>query len=122
MDKKISFLWAFGAGALFLVLSLVMLLFGFGNLNSQAPIVDYVIVFLTGTLIGVALVYFLRRSEQPSVFKATLIAFAISVPFALFGITFGGMVGGIGIFFLGVSPAIFITAVGYFIGRAFVKK
>ena len=64
----------------------------------------------------------LRRSEQPSVFKATLIAFAISVPFALFGITFGGMVGGIGIFFLGVSPAIFITAVGYFIGRAFAQK
>jgi hypothetical protein len=32
------------------------------------------------------------------------------------------MVGGIGIFFLGVSPAIFITAVGYFIGRAFAQK
>jgi hypothetical protein len=35
---------------------------------------------------------------------------------------FGGILGVIGVLFLGVSPALFIIAVGYFIGRAFARK
>lgn len=122
MDKKVSFLWSLGVGLLFVVLSLLMFLFRFSNLNADAPISDYVVIFLAGTLIGAALVYFLRRSEQQSVFRGTLISFVVSLPFALFGVTFGGMVGGIGIFLLGASPAIFIIGVGYYLTRAFAKK
>lgn len=122
MDKKISFLWSLGIGLLFFVLSLVVFLFGFGNLNTETPVINYAVIFLAGTLIGVVLVYFLRRSEQPSVFKAVLVAFVISLPFAMFGFIFGSMVGGIGIFLLGVSPAVFMIGVGHFLGRAFVRK
>ncbi len=122
MDKKTSFIWSLGVGLLFVVLSLLTFLLRFGGLNTEAPLTDYVIIFLAGTLIGVVLVYFLRRSELPVVFRATWIAFVVSLPFAVFGMIFGGIVGGIGILLLGVSPSVFIIGVGHYLGRAFAKK
>lgn len=122
MDKKVSFLWSFGVGLLILVLSFAMFLLGFGNSDTGASLIDYVMIFLTGTLIGLVLVYFLRRSEKKSIYNATLIAFVISLPLALFGVVFGSVVGGIGILLLGVSPSVFITGVVYYIGRAFSAK
>ncbi len=122
MNKKPSFFWALAVGLLFPVLQVVIFLIRFGRLDTEAPITDYLLFFLAGSLIGVALIYFLRRSETQSVFNATLVAFIISLPFALFGMVVGGVVGVVGIFLLGVSPAVFITGVGYFIGRAFAKK
>ena len=121
MDKKISFLWALGVGLLFVILNLLTFLFRFASLNEEAPSTNYVMFFLAGSLIGVALVYFLRRSAAKPVFNTVLTAFVISLPFALFGMMFGGVVGGIGIFLLGVSPAVFIIGLGYFLGRAFAK-
>lgn len=121
MEKKVSFLWALGVGLLFVVLIVLTFLFRFGSLNTEAPLTDYVMIFLAGALIGVTLVYFLRRGGAKPVFNATLIAFVISLPFALFGMVLGGVVGGIGVFFLGVSPAVFIIGVGYYLGRAFAK-
>lgn len=122
MDKKISFLWAFGVGLLLVVLNLALFLFRFGDMNADAPVTDYFIIFLAGAMIGVALVYFLRRSTNRSTFNATLTAFVVSLPFAMFGVVFGGIVGGIGIFLLSVSPAVFLIGLGYYLGRAFARK
>lgn len=122
MDKKTSFVWSLGTGLMFVVLSLVVFLSGMGGMSSEVSIIDYVIIFLAGVLIGVILIYFLRRSESPSVSRATWIAFVISLPFTMFGILFGGIVGGIGIFLLSVSPAAFIIGMGYYLGRAFARK
>jgi uncharacterized membrane protein YjjP (DUF1212 family) len=122
MDKKISFIWSLGVGLLFVVSSLVIFLTGFGDLNIESPLVNFVIIFLSGTLVGAVLVYLLRQSERPIVFRATVIAFVISLPFALFGLVFGGIVGGIGLFLLGVSPSVFITGTGHYLGRAFSRK
>ena len=122
MDKKISFIWPFAIGFIFVILSLIAFFFGLGGLNADVSLFDYVVIFLAGVLIGVVLIYFLRRSESPSVYRSTLIAFVISLPFALFGILFGGILGGIGVFLLGVSPAVFMTGVGYYLGRAFSRK
>ena len=121
MDKKTSFVWSLGTGLMFVVLSLAVLS-GLGGMSSEVSIIDYVIIFLAGVLIGVILIYFLRRSESPSVSRATWIAFVISLPFTMFGILFGGIVGGIGIFLLSVSPAAFIIGMGYYLGRAFARK
>jgi hypothetical protein len=40
----------------------------------------------------------------------------------MFGMVVGGAIGPIGALILGVSPSVFITGVGYFLGRAFSKK
>ena len=122
MDKKVSFVWSFAIGLMFVLLSLAAFYFGLGGLNANISIIDYVIIFLAGVLIGVVLIYFLRRSELPAVSRATLIAFVISLPFAMFGILFGGILGGVGVFLLGVSPAVFIIGLGYYLGRAFSRK
>lgn len=122
MNNKISFVWSLAAGLLFIILSLVMSAFGAGGLNSDVSITDYVVIFLAGMLTGAVLIYFLRRSASPSVSRAALIAFLLSLPFAMFGIAFGGLVGWIGIFLLSVSPSIFLTGVGYYLGRAFAGK
>ncbi len=122
MDKKVSYLWSFGIGLMFVVFSLVAFLSGLGGETAEMSILNYLIIFLSGATIGLVLVYFLRRSDQPVVFNATLIAFAIGLPFAMFGIIFGGIVGGVGIFLLGVSPAAFITGLGYYIARTFTGK
>jgi hypothetical protein len=122
MDKKPSFLWALAVGLLFPVLNAVGFLFRFGSFSADAPATDYLLFFLAGSLIGLALVYLLRRSENRGVSTAVLVAFVVSIPFALFGMALGGAVGFIGIFFLGVSPSVFLIAVGYFLGRMLAKK
>ena len=122
MGTKPSFLWALAVGLLFPVLQVLISLIRFGQPDPEAPFTDYVWFFLAGALIGAGLIYFLRRSENESIFRAVLIAFVISLPFASFGMVFGGILGVIGVLFLGVSPALFIIAVGYFIGRAFARK
>lgn len=122
MDKKPSFLWALAVGLLFPILQVVIDLFRFGTLDPESQPSDYLVSFLAGALIGVGLVYFLRRSESKGATRAVVIAFVLSLPFALFGLVVGGMVGAVGALLLSVSPAIFVTGVGYFLGRAFVKK
>lgn len=122
MEKKVSFIWVPVIGLTFVVLSLIVFLSGLGGLKADVSITDYVIIFLAGALIGVVLVYFLRRSELPAVYRSTIIGFVASLPFTLFGILFGGVVGGIGILLLGVSPAVFMIGVGYYLGRAFSRK
>ena len=120
MDQKPSFLWALAVGLLFPILQVVTLLIGFGQ--PDAPFGTYLMFFLAGSLNGLGLIYFLRRSETRGVFRAVLIGFVISLPFAMFGMIVGGMIGAVGVFLLGVSPCVFITGVGYFLGRAFTKK
>ena len=122
MDKKLSFIWSLATGLMFVILSLVAFLLGFGGANADVSAIDYVIIFLAGVLIGIVLIYFLRRSEHPAVYRATVVAFVISLPFTMFGMLFGGILGGIGVFLLGVSPAVFLIGVGYYLGRAFSGK
>ncbi len=122
MEKKVSYIWALGVGLLLVVLNLLLFLFRFGDMNTEAPLTDYLVIFLAGGVIGAALVYFLRRSETKSIFNATLTAFVIGLPFAMFGTMFGGIVGWIGILLLGISPAVFLIGLGYYLSRAFARK
>lgn len=122
MDKKPSFLLAFAVGILFVVLQVVIYFLRFNTINPDASIVDYLFFFIGGTLIGLGLVYFLRRSENKGTRQATIIGFIIGIPFAVFGMLLGGLAGPFGVIFLGMSPAVFTTAAGYFLGRTFSKK
>lgn len=122
MEKKPSFFWAPAVGLLFAILNALGFLFRLGSFSADASITDYLMFFLAGSLIGLALVYFLRQSNSRSAAIVVLVAFVISVPFALFGMALGSAVGAVGIFFLGVSPSVFLIAVGYFLGWVLAKK
>jgi hypothetical protein len=122
MDKKPSFLWAFAVGILFVVLQIAVYFLRFNNINPEASAADYLFFFIGGTLIGLGLIYFLRRSENKATSNATLIGFVLGIPFALFGMLLGGLAGPFGSIFLSMSPGIFMIAVGYFLGRTFSKE
>jgi hypothetical protein len=122
VDKKPSFLWALAIGVLFPVIQVVTFLLRFHHWNTEAALVDYLFFYISGTLIGLGLVYFLRRSENRNVQRATLIGFVVGIPFVLFGMIIGPLAGPLGGIILGMSPGIFMTAVGYFLGLAFSKK
>lgn len=121
MQKTLSYLWAFAVGALLVALSFALFLLRFGELQVDAAWMDFLLIFLAGSLIGVVLVYFLRRSETQGISRGILIGFGVSLPLAMFGVVLGGMLGWIGIFLLGVSPSVFAIGVGYYLGRAFLK-
>jgi len=122
MDKKPSFLWAIAIGILFPVLQVVTFFLRFQNINPDAGLTDYLYFFVAGLLIGVILIYFLRRSDSSSAYRGAMIGFIIGVPLALIGMLLGGLVGAFGAILFGISPNIFTIAVGYFIGRATSKK
>jgi hypothetical protein len=122
VDKKPSFLWALAIGALFPVLQLAIFLFRFNRWNTDAPVIEYLFFYISGAMIGLGVIYFLRRSENKGAQRGTIIGFVIGIPFALFGMTMGGLAGPLGAIILGMSPGVFMTAVGYFLGLAFSKK
>lgn len=122
MKNKPSFLWALAVGILFLVLQGLINLLGVWGANLQAPFSNYLFVLLAGSFNGLGLVYALGRVGTQSGSNAVLIAAVIAVPFALFGMTVGGLIGAFGIFFFGIPPFMFIVGVVYFIGRAGSRK
>lgn len=121
MDKKPSFLWALAIGVAFPILQVLIFFLRFQNINQDASVTDYLFFFISGLIIGLALIYFLRRSESKGAYRGAIIGFVISVPLALIGMLLGGLMGGFGIVLLSISPAIFVTGIGYFIGRALSK-
>lgn len=122
MDKKLSLLWAAAAGLLFPVLSAVFSALQISGFSAALSFANFVWFFLAGSLIGLSLVYLLRRSESRAGFYAILAAFVVGVPFSLFGMSMGSVTGAVGVFFLGVSPAVFLMLIGYFLGRLFSRN
>ncbi len=122
MDKKPSYLWALATGLGFPILQVLIFLLRFGSLNTDSPVTDTIFFFIAGALIGLVLIAALRRCESVGAYRATLVGFAIGIPFVLFGMVMGGLMGPLGSIFLGVSPGVFFIAIGYFIGRVFFRK
>jgi hypothetical protein len=122
MDKKPSFWWSLAVGLAFPILQVVIYLIRFGSLDSGAAFIDYIGLFIAGALIGLGLIYFLRKSDSGKVLRAVIIGFVIGLPFSVFGMVVGGMVGVVGVILLSVSPSIFTTGVGYYLGKALTKN
>lgn len=122
MDKKPSFWGALAIGLFFTILQVITFFIRFDQINSASTISDYIFFFVAGSIIGIAFIYLLRRSRTIGVFRAVVIAFALGIPFALFGMVMGGILGGLGVIFFSLSPSVFIMLIGYFLGGLFAKK
>lgn len=109
-------------GLVFPILQALIYLLRFGNLNGGAPVTDYIFFFVSGALIGLALIAALRRCETARAYRAILIGFVVGIPFALFGMIVGGLIGPLGGVLFSASPGIFFVVVGYLVGRVFFKK
>jgi uncharacterized membrane protein len=121
MDKRPSFLWAFAIGLLFPILQVVIFFLRFQDLTPDASFSDYLFFFITGSLIGLVLIYFLRRSETRRAYNAIIVGFVIGIPLAIIGMLLGGLMGAFGIVLFGMSPAVFVIGLAYLIGKALSK-
>ncbi|MCC7118094.1 MAG: hypothetical protein IT310_06170 [Anaerolineales bacterium] len=121
MNGKPSFLWALIIGAIFPILETLIFFLRFSAFNATASALDYFFFYLAGVIVGLGLIYFLQKSQSQGAFRGAIVGCILGVPLALFGMIMGGLMGPLGVIFLGVSPAIGLVALGYFIGRLFSK-
>lgn len=122
MDKKLSYRWAFAVALFFPILQGFIFYLRFQTINTSASFIDYVAFFISGLLMGLALIYLLRRSDTSSARNGTIVGFVIGIPLALFGMIIGGLTGAFGAVLFSISPSIFAMMIGYILGRVRAKK
>lgn len=89
----------------------------FGRWNMDAFIVDYLLMFIAGTLGGLILIYFLNRQTFSDARFMVLIAFLLASPLALFLMIAGGLLGVPGILLLPQIPWALFSWIGSFVGK-----
>ena len=115
--KTVSYYWAMLVGLLTIVAQVVTFYLRFGRWNTDAFIVDYLIIFLAGALGGLILIYFLNRQSSSDARWIVLIAFLLASPLALFMMIGGGLLGLLGILTLPQIPWALSTWLGSLIGK-----
>ena len=115
--KKISPYWSLLVGLLAIVGQVVTFYIRFGRWNMDAFIVDYLLIFLAGTLGGWILIYFMNRQSSSDARFIVLLAFLLASPIALFLMIAGGLLGIPGILLLPQIPWIFFAWIGSFVGK-----
>ena len=115
--NRIPFQWALLVGLLMVAGQVVTFYVRFGRWNTDAFIVDYVLIFLAGALGGLILIYFLNRQSSSDARFIVLIAFLLASPIALFLMIAGGLFGVLGILILPQIPWALFAGIGSFVGR-----
>lgn len=120
-NPEIPYWWAAVIGLHFPILQAVVYYARFGMRNPYAPLFDYVLFFLGGTLGAFILIALLRRSPTRAAKWSVGLAFLLATPLAFIGSLGGGLLGPLGVVLL---PALIwgvFTAIGYWIGGLIAK-
>lgn len=115
--KRIPFQWALLVGLLTVAAQVLTFYVRFGRWNTDAFIVDYLLIFLAGALGGLILIYFLNRQSSLDARFIVVIAFLLASPIALFMMIGGGLLGILGILILPQIPWVLFTWIGSFVGQ-----
>ena len=120
--KQVSLYRALVVGLLVVIAQVVTFYIRFGRWNTDAFILDYVLIFLAGTLGGLILIYFLNRQSTSDARFIVLIAFLLASPIALFMMIAGGLLGIPGILLFPQIPWALFTWIGSFVGKRVSRK
>jgi hypothetical protein len=120
--NRIPFQWALLVGLLAIAAQAVTFYLRFDRWNTDAFIVDYLLIFLAGALGGLILIYFLNRQPSLDARFVVVIAFLLASPIALFMMIGGGLLGIPGILILPQIPWAFFTWIGSFVGRRLTRS
>lgn len=115
--KKLSVFWAALVGLFSVVWQVGSFYLRFGRLNELAIPLDYIIFFLSGTLGGLILIYFLNRQPTSKGWWVVLAAFALVSPAALFMMIGGGLLGPLGVLIFPQIPWALFTWIGSLVAR-----
>ncbi len=120
--KPVSVFWALLVGLLSIVVQVAAFYVRFGHWNTQSPLADYLFFFLTGTMGGWILIFFLNRQTLIRARWVVLTSFLLASPIALTLMVMGGVFGWPGVFFLPQIPWGLLTWFGSLSGRYFLKS
>lgn len=115
--KKISPYWALVVGLLVVIGQVITFYIRFGRWNTNAFFLDYLLMFLAGTLGGLILIYFQNRQPSADARFIVLIAFLLASPFALLMMLAGGVLGVLGILLFPQIPWVLFAWIGSLVGR-----
>ena len=115
--KKISPVWALVVGLLVVAAQVITFYIRFGRWNTNAFFVDYLLIYLAGTLGGLILIYFLNRQPSSDARFIVTIAFLLGSPLALIMMIAGGLLGVLGILIFPQIPWALFTWIGSLVGR-----
>ena len=115
--NRIPFEWALLVGLLAVAAQAVTFYLRFDRWNTDAFIVDYLLIFLAGALGGLILIYFLNSQSSLDARFIVVIAFLLASPIALFMMIGGGLLGIPGILNLPQIPWALFTWIGSFVGQ-----
>src|SRR5688572_19541171 len=115
--KKISPYWALLVGLLDVAGQVLTFYVRFGRLNTDAFILDYLLIFLAGALGGLILIFFLNRQSSSDARFIVLVAFLLASPIALFLMIAGGLLGIPGLLILPQIPWALFAWIGSFVGK-----
>lgn len=119
--KPIPAYWALLAGLLTIAAQVLIYYVRFGSLNTVSPFIDYLFIFLAGSLGGSILVFFLNRHESTRARWIVMVAFLLAAPIALIMILGGGQLGPLGVLIFPQFPWAIFMGLGSLVGR-FVSK
>jgi len=119
--KKVPLSWAPLLGLLTIAAQMVRFYVRFGRWNTDAFILDYLLIFLAGALGGLILIYFLNRQPSSDARFVVLIGFLLASPIALFLMIAGGLLGIPGILLLPQIPWALFAWIGSLVARLTVK-
>ena len=120
--KTVSVLWSLLVGLLSIIVEVLAFYVRFGDWNMQSPFIDYFFFFLTGTMGGWILVFFLNRQTTVRARWIVLSAFLLACPIALTLMVLGGLFGWPGVFFLPQIPWGLLTWAGSLTGKYVLKS
>ena len=104
-------------GLLAIAGQVVMFYIRFGRWNTDAFLVDYLLIFLAGVLGGWILIYFMNRQSSSDARFVVLLSFLLGSPLALFLMIAGGLLGIPGILLLPQIPWVSFAWIGSFVGK-----
>ena len=117
MLKKVSPYWSLLVGLLTIAGQVVTFYIRFGRWNTDAFILDYLLIFLAGAVGGWILIHFMNRQSSSDARFIVLIAFLLASPIALFLMIAGGLLGIPGILLLPQIPWALFVWIGSFVGK-----
>jgi hypothetical protein len=116
--KPIALSWAPSVGFLSIVAQVLTYFLRFRQLNAQASPGEYILFFLSGTLGGAILLFFLNRQKRARAWWIVFGAFLLATPIALFMMLGGGLFGPLGILLWPQIPWALFTWIGSLLGSA----
>jgi hypothetical protein len=111
---------AYGAllvGLLSVLAQVITYTLRFERLNTASPFADYIFFFLSGTIGGFILIFFLNRQPTRKGRWIVLIVFLLIAPISLFLMLGGGLFGPWGLLILPQIPWLLFTWLGSLLGR-----